>query len=637
MSLLGSDEQRDGDGADASGAESVDEGGEERRVQTRLSKFFHMVDRLVTVQRVYPRHHPVVDNVAQRSVARLKEVLDERGEVTVELTPTEILSDWGEPVFSREETEAERFLWYNPHSDGLRTMTFRADLEADELQQFVDVIQRVEAGKVGSDDDTITLLWEKQLATISYRSLDSFVDTETIEEFNQRTSKEVVDMVVEAAVEPQGASGREVSQLFEHVGIDCLDWFTSQRVQATFEAKTVEASEHDLAFALSVPDDEIDELNGEWYSGGLLEFRFVEALLSVIRTSPDSMASEHACIVIEKMTLEMLDKEMYRAAGRVLELLHTRTDIFEDADENPLDDILRTVSEPERVDGLLWRMQKAEEEAETLQTLLEMLDRRAVQRRAVGMLANDDTELKAAGRLVEVLFELSRPEDVDIVCREELLDNEAYVGRLLGQLDQQRADWWEPAGPLITAAVDSSNFALQKMALEFDWDGWADMTRAKRTLLPLIEHDEMVVRTRSYELLATYQPRVFEERLRALLDSGELGDRELGEIRFLLKTYVQTHPANIGDLRPHLQTRGWFSDKKSKMARACARVLLEEHDEKAASTVRAMAHSLWTSPKLKSAYKRLLAAHGFDEYSEVSEAADEAVADGADSESEPQV
>ncbi|QDG52371.1 hypothetical protein FIV42_16970 [Persicimonas caeni] len=580
----------------------------EERIHTCVSKFFGMLDRVVTVLRVYPRHHPVIDSVTQQAVNRLQEVLDAGRPVTVELTPSQVLSEWGEEVFSREMSESERFIWYKPNSDGLRFLTFRPGLDAADLQQLMQVVTAIDSGEVGSDDDTITLLWEKQLDTIAYRSVDTFVDSETIEEFNQRTSKEVVDMVVEAAIEPDGESGQEIDRIFEHVGIDCLDWFTAERVGQSFLTKPIAASEDDLAFALSVTENLVGSLYTEWHSGSLLEFRFIEALLSVIRTSPTSLAAEHARMVIEKMTVEMLDKEMYAAALHVLRLLQTRTEMFERADENPIEAVFASASEPERVEGLLWQLQKSDS-PEPMRELLTLLDADAVQRRTLAMLSSDDTELAHPERLIELLVEVTDESNADAIRADEHLANEPFLERLLDCIPPERLADWAPAQKVVVAAIATGKLALQRKALELDFVGWADMTLARSTLFPLIDHHEQDIRTRTYELLGQYQPQVLQERLRRLLEGGELGKKPMGEIRFLMQTFVEAHPSHLDELRNQLDTRGWFGEANAKCAKAAARILLEKGDAKARATIEALSNSLLTAPGLKDAYKRLLQSH----------------------------
>ncbi|MFU8805562.1 MAG: hypothetical protein ACNA8W_17245, partial [Bradymonadaceae bacterium] len=343
---------------------------DEKVVET-LSKAFQMLDRLVTVLRVYPNHHPVVESVAKRCVDRISECLH-TGPVSVILTPTELLTESGTAIFSREMSETDRFIWYSAHGDGLRLFTLHPGLAVEEIQQFMRVIDQVSQGTVGSDDDTITLLWEQKLKTITYFSVDAFIDVETVEEFNNRTAQEMVDLVIDAAIEQEGAEAAELQTMFQGGAIKGLDTFSSERLRTTLLAKPNPVAKEHLEYALALQIDKIDALYEEWSSGSNLEFRFFEALLSIIRASPGSEPAEYAQEVIETMTLEIIDREMYDSAVRVLKLFKKRQDIFEGG-ENPLDAIISKVSEPTTVEGLLWRMQKSELHRSTLLELLAMI------------------------------------------------------------------------------------------------------------------------------------------------------------------------------------------------------------------------------------------------------------------------
>jgi hypothetical protein len=598
-----------------------------------ISKFFQMLDRLVTVLRVYPKRHPVVENVASGCIQRLSGVLESEGIVNIKLTPHELLYSSDEVVFSREMSESDRFPWYNTHADGVWLLSFEDGVDVDELQRFMRVINKVATESVSSDDDCVTLLWEQRLEHIHYRAVDTFVDNETIEEFDGLTPKEMVDLVVEAAIEPEGESGHELRGMFQQAGIEGLDWFTSQRLANSLKSGANPVGREHLEYALAMEPDKLGELSDEWYSGSDLEFRFVEALLSIIRSSPGEELTAHIQEIIEKMTLQMIERELFDAARRVLELLKSRQDVFEGRD-NPLERILEHISEPEVIEGLLWLMQRTPEKGDEVAALLGLLDHDRVEKLTVTMLSGDN-ELPSARALVDVLFDLELPDGGPYRLESEALEQDVTIERLLPELADRDLHQWPPSIQVVTGALTSGDNGLVLAALELDGDWWSDVQLVNKGLTPLVEHVDETIRRKAYGRMAAYRPRMFQERIGQLVEDGSFGEKSAGELRFLFRTYLeQANDARDALLACIGQSRGWLGDAGRRAAVAAAHVLIARGDQEAIERVRERADSLLTAPKLKQAFKQALKAHEVD--SDASEVeSDTEQADTADGTDEP--
>lgn len=571
-----------------------------------------MTDRLMTVLRVYPRHHPLIDQVAERCLERLGEAFV-RGPVTVELTPSEILAESGKVIFSREDSESERFIWYNPHSDGLRLVTFEPELDIEDLLKFMAVIDKVAQDGVVSDDDTITLLWDQHLRFISYRSLDAFVDAEVIEEFNGRTPKEAVQLIVEAAATPAGAEGRELSTMFGDVGIGNLDWFSSIRLKHSLETKPHAIGQEHLEYALSLQVDKIEALFGEWKSGGQLEFRFIEALLSIIRASPGSAAADSAQEAIEQMGIEMIEREMYGEAYRVLQLLKSRQELFEALESNPLEVIVTQISEPTAVEGLMWRMQKSEEHRDELFDLLSFLDTAVVERQCLKLLGEE--ELPHPESLIDLLFKVHelRPKELPYEppsIDAKLLENGAFLKRLLPCFADRNLALWPSSRKIIGAALRSKDPKIQESAIHLDIPFWSDPKLTEEVLLPLVNHPEESLRSRAYEILSHYHPVLFERRIRQLIVDNKLQGKSLGELRFLFRRFAELGGERIDELYGCIEgNKGWVKGAKKTAALAAAQVLVERGDKRAVTLVEGQLKSLLVAPAFKQSLRNILRNH----------------------------
>ena len=617
MEELGPTEDPLGD-LDIAGLETQSEVSEDYQ---HVTKFFHMLDRLVTVLRVYPKHHPVVANVAARCVERIAELLEGEGEIHIKLTPTEVLSEFDDVLFSREMSEAERFLWYGPHADGIWLFTFKHGLDVEELQKFMSVINQVATDEIYSDDDAVTLLWELQLEHIDYRAVDTFMDNETIEEFNGRTPKEMMDLLVQAAIEPESSAHDELAAMFEVIGIEGLDWFTNQRLEKSLSKEGDPIAREHLEYALSMDKDHLAKLYTEWHAGSNLEFRFVEALLSIIRSSPGDEIVEHVQEIIEKMTLQMIEREMFEPAERVLQLLKSRQDVFEHAD-NPLEQILEEISEPEVVEGLLWRMQRSEEQKDQLISLLGHLYREVVESRCFNMLSGDN-ELPDAGSVVDLLFDLAKTDSVSHRLDESVVERERLIERVLPELEGRDLDAWPPAKQVISAALRSENDDLIRPALDLEGQFWTDLRLVETALAPLVSHPEEMTRRRVFGKLSKYRPRMFEERILELVSEGEFSGKSNGELRFLFRTFAEqqtdARETLIACISDH---RGWLGSAGRRAAEAAADVLIKRGDNEAIDLARERANSILTAPKLKEGLRGVLTSNGLAIDSDASEGTD---------------
>jgi hypothetical protein len=593
---------------DAKGTPSVSEA----QVEDALRKFFQMVDRLITVLRVYPMHHPLIDQVAERCLERLAEVLS-HGEIKFDLTPSELIGPSGKPVFTREDSESERFIWYNPHSDGLRQVILHPALNIEELIRFMRVIDKVAQDGVISDDDTITLLWDQHLESIDYRSVDAFIDNEIIEEFNNRTPKQMTDMIVEAAVRPSGSENKELGTMFGDVGITSLDWFSSARLKHSLESKPQAIGREHLEYALALKVDKIDGLYAEWTTGGELEFRFIEALLSIIRSAPESEAAASAQKAIEQMGIEMIEREMYGEAHRVLVLLRSRAALFEKRQSNPFDVILATISEPQAIEGLLWRMQKAEHHRLPLVDLLSLLKATLVEGQLLKVLG--EPELPDAACLMKLLFRVhkDRPKsnrEATAAIDAKLLEKIHFLERVVANVGDHDLSVWPSAPKVVAAALNSKNATLQQMTIKLEGSFWTDQKFIDEVLLPLIDHADESIRSRAYEILSFHQPTQFERRIRKLITDGNYGDKSLGELKFLFRRFAELSGDRVDELYGCIEGhKGWIKGPKKMAALAAAQALVERGDQRAVSLVQARIKNPIVAPAFKKSLSMILQNH----------------------------
>ena len=111
-----------------------------------MNTFFHTVDKFVLLLRVYPTGHPLVENFAVSMIQQLREYFKQHDTMYVRVKATELLTEWDEPFFTRQESEREHFLWYIPSIDGLVGFEIPKSVPVKEMVKFLSAISKAKKG-----------------------------------------------------------------------------------------------------------------------------------------------------------------------------------------------------------------------------------------------------------------------------------------------------------------------------------------------------------------------------------------------------------------------------------------------------------------------------------------------------------
>lgn len=579
---------------------------QDQRLASELSTIFNALDRLITMMRVYPKGHPILDEIAQGITARMGESIHSHGELIVNLGARELTTRMGTPFFTAESAEKKQFIYYNAYADGLVRVIFHEGVTSKELQDFLRVINRASQGTVGSDDDTVTLLWELELEHITYSAVDGFVDSGSIESFGELNEADATAAVVAAAIEPRGATASKLAQMFNSLDMVHVDIFTQMQVQAHKKMAVPTLSDRDLSYAFGVDDETIDRLTGEWSSGVDLEYRLIEALLSIVRVSAQSQEGQKAAALVTQVTLNLLDKEMYRQAARILELLHDRKELFTCVDYDPMGELIDELSDPLRLEALLYMMQTTPSKHDDLVQLLLMLGPAKVQWQILLLLADEKRKVVAVPQMVEVLLKTAQPDNESQFVAPELTKSPTYFRRLLPVLADRGVDGFRPLPRLLRAALQLADRETTLVAMQVDHPVWGDEVLAEKYLQPLSSHDDEEVRKLALKRLGEHHADRFRAVIRDSVLARRFKGRTHAELRFLMRVFVGSTPSAVATLRKLLQTRGWMNAADREFAKMAAAVLLESGDQETIAFLENRINSFWTHPDLRNSWRQTL-------------------------------
>ena len=123
---------------------------------------------------MYPANNPILLKFQEDLARRFDSYFEDNNRLTLIIRQYEIFYK-GQQVYHNAEKEDNLALFF--YKDGLRELTFTAGFEGDEISDFLDVIRtRQETASQHFDDDTVTLLWEKDFVHLKYYVVEEFAD-----------------------------------------------------------------------------------------------------------------------------------------------------------------------------------------------------------------------------------------------------------------------------------------------------------------------------------------------------------------------------------------------------------------------------------------------------------------------------
>ena len=192
----------------------------------------------------------------------------------------------GRVVLDEGERTSDNIAWLF-FKDGIRELTFLKGFEVEDLPALFDVLQRARKAGV-DDDDLLTMMWEREFATLQYRYVDLTVESgpgvESMERAEQK-DKLLSPKDTESAPEATTSS------------VARIDDFDST-----------------LYF---LDDSEIEYLHGEIKREFSTDLRpaVVASLLDTFETNKDPTVREEICGLLDYFLLILLSTAQYRNAA----------------------------------------------------------------------------------------------------------------------------------------------------------------------------------------------------------------------------------------------------------------------------------------------------------------------------------
>jgi len=141
--------------------------------------------------RAYPENNPVYIRTIDNTFKKFTEVFKHTGDITLHIKQYEILFGDKQVYYNPERFDNLALLFFK---DGLRELTFKKGLNKGELKAFLRIIALDE--RELSDDDIVTLLWERDFQHIKYAVDESVLQED--EEYETAATKKLMEQTTSA-------------------------------------------------------------------------------------------------------------------------------------------------------------------------------------------------------------------------------------------------------------------------------------------------------------------------------------------------------------------------------------------------------------------------------------------------------
>ena len=231
-----------------------------------------------------PMHARSLESVRESFAALWKQT----DELEIQIVETQLMWE-GRIVLDEQERTADNLAWLL-YKDGIRELKMLKGFEGEELGTFFDLLQRVRKA-TDDDDDLLTLMWEREFATLQYKYVDLTAEggpgVESMERAEQK-EKILSPAQAEAGLEATNSSVAKIDDF------DSTLYFLDDR--------------------------EVEYLQGEIKREFATDLRpaVIASLLDLFETHKDPTVREEICGLLDYFLLILLSTAQYRNAAYLL-------------------------------------------------------------------------------------------------------------------------------------------------------------------------------------------------------------------------------------------------------------------------------------------------------------------------------
>ena len=170
----------------------------------QVEDLLQALGKALRAHQLYLPNNPVYQKAIETAREQFRRAFEATDDLHLEVAEAELR--WEGTVVYSQSTRSESMAWVL-FKDGVRSITFLAGFEQDEIVAYLDVVHRARTLAADDNDDLLTLLWEKDFQRFRYQFQDlaadagtmNLPDSETIESATAQQPRHVAQQVEEEA------------------------------------------------------------------------------------------------------------------------------------------------------------------------------------------------------------------------------------------------------------------------------------------------------------------------------------------------------------------------------------------------------------------------------------------------------
>jgi len=485
-----------------------------------------------------PMHARSLETVKQAFGALWKQT----DAIDLQITETEL--KWEGRVVHEENDRTNDNLAWLFYKDGIRELTFLKGFEDEDLGGLFDLMQRVRrAGP--DDDDLLTLMWEKEFATLRYKYVDLLAEVgQPIESMDRSEQKEKILSPAEAEA-------------------------------GTPQTNTAVTQMSDFDSALYFLDDrEVEYLQSEIKREFSTDVRpaVIASLLDTFETQRDPTVREEICGLLDYFLLILLSTAQYRNAAYLLRestVTANRAPDLLEPQKQRLTQLGELMSDPKPLGQLLQALEDTPLRAPQteLDELFAVLQPRALETVLGWIARSNNNELRMLLELAATrLASANSAELIRLIGA----DDEAVVLQAIRRASALKSPAAVPAlGKMLTVGEPDMRVAAVNALTDIGSPG------AMQMLERAVADEDREVRIAAVRALGARGVRSALPRIEVAIKGRDLRDGNLTEKMAFFEAYgMLCGDAGITLLDGLLHAKGFMGKRDDSEIRACAAMAL---------------------------------------------------------------
>lgn len=128
-----------------------------------IKDFLNAILNARKMVRLYPDNNPIYSKAMDTLVEKAANAFEHSGEIVLQVEPQALIAHDEKVYQSREQHDNFAFLFFQ---EGLRELTFKKDVQREELEEFLKIISLDD--KELAEQDLVSLLWDRDFQNIKY-------------------------------------------------------------------------------------------------------------------------------------------------------------------------------------------------------------------------------------------------------------------------------------------------------------------------------------------------------------------------------------------------------------------------------------------------------------------------------------